>query len=274
VLIPQISAKTQLAFVNEFMVVIDYYKSKGGFSAFYNDLKSKGIPLELKIDFITLAKKIRATIIKNPMRYIGNSINKTDYSIFKDCKGSFFGNSNETDLQYLLNACGSFSIPEDYYQVFNLLGSFIGGNDSILFKWAEFSSKTSGGDVKVERAIHEILRGPITTKDVVESKKIYNQILQKEGEVRCVWSNLPIQKFDVDHVIPFAIWKNNDLWNLLPARATINNEKRDKIPTPKQLLKSKALIFHYWNIINHCETVRFNREIKVTLLGSNQAENW
>jgi hypothetical protein len=44
--------------------------------------------------------------------------------------------------------------------------------------------------------------------------------------------------------------------------------------TPGQLLKSKALIFHYWNIINHCETVRFNREIKVTLLGSNQTENW
>jgi hypothetical protein len=274
VVIPQIGTNTQLAFINEFIVVINFYKSKGGFSAFYNDLKSKGFPFEVQSDFIALIKKLRATILKNPMRYIGSSINNIEYSIFKIGNGASFGRTSDVDLEYLLSSCGSFSIPVEYFDAFKLLGSFIGGNDSILFKWAQFSSNTSGGDVKVEKAIHEILRSPITTRDVDESKKIYSQILQKEGEVRCVWSNLPIQKFDVDHVIPFSVWKNNDLWNLLPAKATINNGKRDKIPTPNQLIKSKELIFHYWDLMKQFQTLRFNREIKVTLLGSNQDNNW
>jgi hypothetical protein len=274
VIIPQIGANTQIAFVIEFNLVINYYKQKGGFSAFYNDLKSKGFPIEVQGNFKALIKKLRATIIDKPMRYIGSSINDKEYSIFEKGSGASFGNSGEVDLEYLFNSCGSFSIPVEYFDAFKLLGSFIGGSDSILFKWAEFSSNTSGGDVKVEKAIHEILRSPITTRDVNESKNMYNQILQKEGEVRCVWSNLPIQKFDVDHVIPFSVWKNNDLWNLLPAKASINNGKRDNIPTPEQLIKSKELIFHYWDLMNQSQTLRFNREIKVTLLGSNQLVNW
>jgi hypothetical protein len=274
--IPQIGSNTQLVFTKEFMRIINYYrhKGKGGFSAFYNDLKSKGFPVEVQVDFKALIKKLRATIIDKPMRHIGSSINNNEYSIFKIGNGASFGRTSVVDLEYLLSSCGSFSIPVEYFDAFKLLGSFIGGNDSILFKWAEFSSNVSKGDVKVEKAIHEILRSPITTRDVDESKKIYSQILQKEGEVRCVWSNLPIQKFDVDHVIPFTVWKNNDLWNLLPAKATINNGKRDKIPTPEQLTKSKELIFHYWDLMNLNQSLRFNREIKVTLLGSNQDKNW
>ena len=274
VVIPQIGANTQLAFLVEFEIVINYYKTRGGFSAFYNDLKSKGIPNDIQNDFISLVRKLRSTIINNPFKYIGSSINSNEYSIFKIGNGASFGITSDVDFEYLLNSCGSFSIPSDYYDAFKLLGSFIGRNDSILFKWAEFSSNASKGDVKVEKAIHEILRSPITTRDVDESKKIYNQILQKEGEVRCVWSNLPIQRFDVDHVIPFSVWKNNDLWNLLPAKASINNGKRDKIPTPEQLIKSKELIFHYWDLMSQSQTLRFNREIKVTLLGSNQPANW
>jgi hypothetical protein len=274
VLIPQIGANTQLAFLVEFEIVINYYKTRGGFSAFYNDLKNKGIPNDIQNDFISLVRKLKQTIVKNPMHYIGSSLSGEYDSIFKVRPQPPIGKAKEVDFEYLLNSCGSFSIPIDYYDAFKLLGSFIGGNDSILFKWAEFSSNASKGDVKVEKAIHEILRSPITTRDVNESKNMYNQILQKEGEVRCVWSNLPIQIFDVDHVIPFSVWKNNDLWNLLPAKAAINNRKRDKIPTPEQLIKSKELIFHYWDLMNHNQNLRFNREIKVTLLGSNQDKNW
>lgn len=33
---------------------------------------------------------------------------------------------------------GSFSITYDYYEAFEVLGSFITGQDSIFFKWAAF----------------------------------------------------------------------------------------------------------------------------------------
>ncbi|HOP97384.1 MAG TPA: GNAT family N-acetyltransferase [Verrucomicrobiota bacterium] len=37
-------------------------------------------------------------------------------------------------------------------------------------------------------------------------------------------------KFEIDQAIPFALWKNNDLWNLLPALPAINNEKQAASP--------------------------------------------
>ncbi|WP_418887615.1 HNH endonuclease domain-containing protein [Leeuwenhoekiella marinoflava] len=46
----------------------------------------------------------------------------------------------------------------------------------------------------------------------------------------------------MDHVIPFSVWKNNDLWNLLPAAAHINARKRDKIPAPELIARQRGHI--------------------------------
>ena len=81
-LIPQIYGNTKLAFDVQFTKLINNYESRGGFSAFYNDLKNKGIPKDLQIDFFELAKKLRDTITRMPMKYIGRSISNDFYSIF------------------------------------------------------------------------------------------------------------------------------------------------------------------------------------------------
>lgn len=53
--IPQINGETRLAFIEQFKKLIDGYSGKGGFSAFYNDLKSKGIPEDLQRGFVNLS---------------------------------------------------------------------------------------------------------------------------------------------------------------------------------------------------------------------------
>lgn len=83
-----------------------------------------------------------------------------------------------------------------------------------------------------------------------------------------------INNYDIDHVIPFSIWKNNDLWNLLPAQSTINNKKRDKIPSVELITQQKDIIIHYWEIIHKAQEQRFLEEIQVTLLGNNPIANW
>ncbi len=142
--IPQINGETNLAFEKQLRRIVSAYKSIGGFSAFYNDLKSKGIPLSLQPDFLALAKKMRETIINMPMRYIGRSISNDYYSIFKIESPSARGKTNSIDLEFLISTSGSFSIPLEYYEAFKVLGSFIIGQDSILFKWANFSVNASG----------------------------------------------------------------------------------------------------------------------------------
>lgn len=273
-LIPQIIGDSNLAFGNQFLFVIDAYKEFGGFSVFYNDLKTKGINPSLSKDFIELAKILRRTITQMPMKYIGRSISENYYSIFNYEYGERFRIPSVLDRSFLVDNFGSFSIPLDYFEAFSILGSFINGSDSIIFKWAEFSINASGKTLSFEKVVNEVLKSPITEREIRESKKIYNDVLNKKGSVHCVWTGKRITKFDVDHLVPFSVWKNNDLWNLFPSEPVTNNKKRNKIPSVELIEQQKNLIMDYWIMINDKHNERFMKEIQISLLGNIQIKNW
>jgi very-short-patch-repair endonuclease len=46
-------------------------------------------------------------------------------------------------------------------------------------------------------------------------------------------------------VIPFSLWRNNDLWNLLPAHPAVNNAKRDLLPS-QSLLRQRREALQNW----------------------------
>jgi hypothetical protein len=272
--IPQINGIVNLAFELQLKKFIESYKGIGGYSAFYNDLKNRGIPRNLKSDFVTLAKKISNTITRMPMRYIGRSLNNDFYSIFHFTAGKRIKIAEMIDLEFLIDNFGTFSIPYDYFEAFQVLGSFINGQDSILFKWAEFSVNASGKRLSVDQVVNEVLKSPITERDIAVSKQIYKSILTKKSNVYCVWTGNRIKKYDIDHMIPFSVWRNNDLWNLLPSQSTTNSKKRDKIPAVNLIEKRKDLILYYWNMINEYQPFRFKKEIQVALLGNNTHDSW
>lgn len=272
-IIPQINGNINLAFSKLFISLISKYETRGGFSVFYNDLKNKGIPHELSLEFLELSKEIRNTITSMPMRYIGRSISNDYYSIFS-YENHKIVKSETIGIETLINNFGNFTIPIEYFEAFKILGSFINGQDSILFKWAEFSVAASGNSLSVDKVLNEVLRNPITRRDINESKKLYKEILQKENSVYCVWTGKKIKKYDIDHLIPFSVWKNNDLWNLLPSDKKINSQKRDKIPTPEIIERQKELIIEYWDVIYKNQSLRFQKEIQIALLGNNNFDTW
>jgi hypothetical protein len=272
--IPQINGSSNLAFENNLKDVINYYQLHGGFSAFYNDLKNKGIPKPIENACLTLFKTVKQTITNMPMKYIGRSISDSYYSIFQFTNLRFTNSHKQIDLEFLINSFGSFSIPFAYYEAFQFLGNFIGGQDSILFKWAEFSVNASGASISMETVLHKVLESPITERDVAASKQLYKSILAREGKVPCLWTGKSIHVYDIDHIIPFSVWRNNDLWNLLPASKKVNHEKRDKIPTPHFIEQRKDALITYWEIIHDHQQQRFQREIQVSLLGNHTFDNW
>ena len=143
-----------------------------------------------------------------------------------------------------------------------------------MSKYSEFSVNASRNNLSIDKVINEVLKGPITERNIAESKKIYREILQREGQVYCVWTGRKISNYDIDHLIPFSVWKNNDLWNLLPSDSKINNQKRDKIPSPEIIERQKNLILDYWEIIFENQTTRFQKEIQVALLGNHSFSSW
>lgn len=271
--IPQINGTTRLAFAAYFKVLIEYYQTRGGFSAFYTDLKIKGLPDNLQNDFLQLSKKIRDTITKMPMRYMGRSITNDFYGIFQ-YENQSLCKPSAVDITYLIQNFGSFSIPFEYYEAFKVLGSFINGKESILFKWAGFSVNASGNNLSMDKVVKEILQEPITERNILASKKIYKEILKQKGEVTCVWSSKKISTYDIDHIIPFSVWKNNDLWNLLPSDSKTNHQKRDKIPSPNLIEQQKHLILQYWELIYQNQSNRFQKEIQISLLGEHSFDSW
>jgi hypothetical protein len=271
--IPQIHGTANLAFGPALRDVIIYYQQRGGFSAFYTDLRNSGIPYTLQPRFLELAKRLRRTIVDMPMKYLGGSISDEYYSVFRKELNGRPWHSGPVDLAGMIAHNGTFSIPLSYFNAFQVLGSFIGGQDSILFKWAEFSANHGSG-VPMETVLHNVLRSPVTERDVAESKRLYRALLKDTGAVECVWTGQAIRTYDVDHVIPFSVWKNNDLWNLLPSSSAVNNQKRDQIPSPKMLEKCQDRIGAYWQRLLLAQPQRFSKELQVSLLGDRPFEHW
>ncbi|PRY12417.1 HNH endonuclease [Pontibacter ummariensis] len=274
-LVPQINGKDKkLAFGKHFDEIIKHYRHHGGLSLLYNELRNQGVSLEIRDKFLNLSKSLKRTIVEQPMRYIGGSISNKHYSIFNYQGTSKRITCKSLNTQWLVDSFGSFTIPFSYYEAFKVLGSFLGGTDSILFKWAEFSVSASRDALTTEKVIHEILKGPITKRDAKDSKDLYKSILGEKQQVECVWSGTNIVKYDVDHLIPFSVWKNNDLWNLLPASPKVNNQKRDKIASLTLLDKRKDTIIYYWELIQQKFNEKFFNELSISLTGYIDKQNW
>lgn len=287
VFIPQKNGETEdrqpgkvIAFRLLFEELTLYYRDKGGFSAFYNDYRNGTIPEEANDLFLKLTHRIKHTITRMPMRYLGNSVFKSDYSIFHFESGHRRRDirPQSIDPEYLINNFGSFSFSKELYVVFRYLGSFIAGTDSILFKWAEFSvNADKTGRLQLENVINEILKFPQTDRDVYEARRFFDNQLHSSGKLYCVWSGKTLNKaseLHIDHLIPFSLWKNNDLWNLLPAHPTINSRKRDRIPTIELIEKRQDIIIGYWEKLRQNYSQRFDRELRISLTGSASSNFW
>jgi len=69
-------------------------------------------------------------------------------------------------------------------------------------------------------------------------------------------------------MIPYSIWGNNDLWNLLPSYQRVNSQKKDLIPSIKLIENRKENIINYWELLEDNFRYRFNKEAEYNLLDS------
>ena len=258
-----------LAFRKDFNLIIQQYSSGLGYYQFNRDLKDGSFEQYQKTLVGSLVKIIRKTIVRMPMHYIGSSVNKGG-QIFKYYHDSKFSINESTLLtdQYIIDNCGTFSMPKNYHEAFLLLGSFISGTHTLLTQWANFTIRADKENKFSRGEILELL-DPAYEKgrDVTEIRSFYEKIKSNTGLV-CVWSGKMItDDLNIDHMMPYSLWKNDDFWNLLPAQKKINGDKLDKIPSPELLYKQKDIIVHYWEMIYIEYPLRLKKELQMSLLG-------
>jgi CRISPR/Cas system Type II protein with McrA/HNH and RuvC-like nuclease domain len=159
-----------------------------------------------------------------------------------------------------------------------VVGTFISGSHSIIFKWAEFTSNLTKDSALNTSDFISLLSDKGNVRDVEKAKRFYQEILEKEP-LNCIWSGKSVSSgMHIDHLLPFSAIRNNDLWNLLPAREEMNIRKRDSIPPP-ELLESnsiKSRIIGIWDKIVNQQRDQFFQEVSVSLLGMSKIDekNW
>jgi len=274
----------KLKFRQSFDNIIRYYRLKGnGYSHFYNEYQKGQIRPDMKIHqyFIEMCVQIRDTIVQNPMKFLGNSTYQKENSIFHAKKKRPKSNVNCCiDPSFLKEYFGDFWIKREYYDALKNVGPFLIGDNSLLFKWAQFSQRRITDDkIKFGDILEKVSEEPITKRDIKASLSFYNDLKGRNIPLKSVWSGQKIrfsEEENMDHMIPFSVWRNNDLWNILPATPKENSRKSDKIPDPEFLIERKTCILKYWNyMIESKRKDLFIRQIRFSLIGeSYDPDHW
>lgn len=206
------------------------------------------------------------------MHYIGSAIGKGGEIYRYNRDSNRLHRAGHLNLESIIENSGSFSIPVEMYHVMQVVGSFVTGTHSLIFRWAEFTSGISSDAQFSTSDIISLLKSDFKEKDIVQAKDYYTRILESDS-LQCVWSGKSIRsEMHIDHMIPFVALRNNDLWNLMPSRKEINTRKSDRIPT-MELLNSppvKDRILYYWDDLAGTFPEQFKSEIQVSLLGKTQ----
>ena len=225
--------------------------------------------LELSKEFIKLSKKIADKIVNMPMKYTG----KSEYEFFTPKRYKFgsikLANNEIYNSSFLVNGFGYFSISEQHYNIFRYLGQTLYGTSTIMAKWKQKTNSLNANQETIKDIIEKLSGDTLELRETTSIRKILSQ------EKECVWSGKELRgdSYDVDHVLPFSIWFNNDLWNMLPTDRSLNqHRKKAKIPTRKLIEKRADSIMHYWNEYKQVMPLLFKSQIEIALIGSDIAE--
>ncbi len=238
--IPQINGEKEtcampVKFRKSLTGIIEQYRPQGGLSSFYNSYLNVKTGRDFAGEVESLLREIEETIKKGPVQYAGG-------------EEKIFG-YNTKDKTVI--------IPADIWREMCLMWHWIG--DALILRWGELTSRISKGEIKASEIIDLLIERADPERDTTVCRDLFSGVKTLE----CVWTGVSIEKmFDIDHVIPYSLRHNNDLWNLLPADPKVNNSKRDMLPTRGLLNKRRDIIKDYWNIIAKSYPARFDYEVK------------
>lgn len=270
-IIPQkrgMEVKKPIAFRKVLRELISFYNLHGGLTSFYQDYKSGLLPPGAVRLVDNTINTIARTIVAGPVKYSGGALEgEESYFGFHGRRSATGKCTNPTqtcdNLGHILVSAGT-------WREMCLIGHWMG--ESLILRWAELTFKISNKTIPIKDVIDRLLIRPTTDRDVQFARSIYANL---QG-LDCVWTGVPLgRRFAVDHTVPFSIWHNNDLWNLLPAARDVNAKKSDKLISKRLLIKSKDRVIHYWGILKKNAEERFSVEVSRALVrGTLDLHNW
>jgi SOS-response transcriptional repressor LexA/SAM-dependent methyltransferase len=260
-----------IAFRRELLALVEHCcDGRGGLDAFHFGFRNGALPSEAAAITDAALNKIAQTIVAGPVTYAGGAIDDQRRFFWRDGAISRKGQCGSS--QGVVSSLGRVHMRGEIWRELALVGHWI--SEAIILRWAELTHEISRKQVTIAAVVGRLLVTPTTTRDQQRVRDLYGSL----PDLRCVWTESVIgsrRGFEIDHIIPFSLWRNNDLWNLVPATREANNAKRDRLVSRERLRSSRDLILDYWQATRKTSPDRFDYEIRRSLLGTTSpASNW
>ncbi len=240
--IPQIRGEAPgcakpVAFRSALSELVRTYARRGGLHRFVLEYRAGILPETTAALLSRVLAQIRGTVVDGPVTYAGGSLES----------GRVFRYDRRADL-ILMSA--------SIWRELSLLGHWI--QDAVILRWAELTSEISRRAMRPSEVLDFLLTVPIPERDVADARQAY----ESNGVSECTWTGTVLHRgFQVDHIIPFSLWRNNDLWNLVPASPAVNLAKRDRLPARELMLKRRERLLECWRLLRRSHRARFDHEI-------------
>jgi SAM-dependent methyltransferase len=242
--IPQMNGEApasgkQITFRKRLSQLVALYSTCGGYSAFKIERNKGFLPGNTQRLLSGVMTDITTAIVKGPVEFSGGAL-KTGY---------VFGYESRTR---------KILIPTDLWIEFSHLGYWIG--QAVILQWAEKASRL-GENIEVADVVRLLLERE-DERSTTEARQFFRSV----PNLACVWTGVRLREaWDVDHVIPFDLWHNNDVWNLLPASKNANSKKSNKLPSSELLRDRRDNIIGYWEMLREKNAERFDKEAETLI---------
>ncbi|WP_291810220.1 class I SAM-dependent methyltransferase [Limnobacter sp.] len=188
-------------------------------------------------------KDSASNILKMPVQY--TTLPGTEQTVFagRMFRSRLLGEYVCLDKDYLSDF-GEFVVPSN---IWNCLSQYACWIDPALVNEWILVSRSWNKNIAAN-TIREALELNPPKRCVTTARNIALKLIESKADLRCVWTagRLTNTNLAIDHCFPWARWRNNDLWNLLPATQKANGSKSDKLPSAPLMGKSKTSITTWW----------------------------
>lgn len=193
----------------------------------------------------TLFDDVETTLFKGPIHYI----TEDGHPIFHRAR-RHVRKLPLTDQRSLFTRYGELAFPAELWLELTRIAPWL--EDSIVLEWAKLSARFESLETNIQTPLTMAdivvrLMPNDTARDTSFAQSIYRQALNKEG-LHCIWSGRELTEntLAIDHLLPWARFHNNHLWNLMPTHRQSNSQKSDAIPSCDGLYTARAEIQSNW----------------------------
>lgn len=197
--------------------------------------RRRGYPAAVQDAYAVTLKAIQSCILQ-PIKYAGLG----HWSVFSEPRpyGELVGSAEPLPGTSLRDWC--VVVSADLWRAFRDLSLWV--EALAIHQWCLYTEGVAQEEVgRSDRGIvYALLTArPDNRRPLSWERNRVDLILLEGRAFSCPWTGAPIRAgtpYDLDHLVPLAVYPVNDLWNLVPADPHFNSHrKRDRLPSEERL---------------------------------------